>query len=205
MRNQKSTDVNWVDETGREIPYSRTTKAERLQEKVTSKIVKEALVINGDLNAFKTALKKACDEVFETFMKDKEIDYTGKGNFTFHNFDRSIKIERNINERIEFDEMGITACKAKLMEYIDVNITSSDDALKSMIMDAFSNTKGKLDVKKVMSLLRYEAKIKAGLYQEAMKLLKASIRVVDSKTYYKIYLRNEGGEYDVVELNFSNI
>lgn len=205
MKNQKPTDPMWVDETGREIPYSRTTKAERLQEKATAKIVKSALTINGDLNVFKSEVKKMCDEVFGTFMKDKEIDYAGKGNFTFHNFDRSIKIERNINERIEFDEMGITACKSKLMEFLDMNVSSNDDAIKAMIMDAFSNTKGKLDVKKVMSLLRYEAKIKAGLYQEAMKLLKASIRVVDSKTYYKIYTRNADGEYDSIELNFSNI
>ena len=93
-------------------------------------------------------------------MQEKENDKKGKGNFTWFNFDRSIKVEVSISDRIEFDDLGIIACKDKLNEFLDSNIESKDDAVKSMILDAFNNTKGELDAKKVMNLLRYKSKIK---------------------------------------------
>ena len=37
-------------------------------------------------------------------------------------FDRSVKIELNVNNRIEFDDLAIKACKALLDEFLSENI-----------------------------------------------------------------------------------
>lgn len=205
MKNQKTTDQFWIDETGNKIQFSRTTKSERLQEHQAFKICKEAQRLNADLTQFKERIKTICQKVYDTFMEDKNVTKTGKGNFTWYNFDRSIKIAVNINERIEFDELGIAACKNQLDEFLSGSVESKDEAIKALVMDAFNNTKGRLDAKKVMNLLRYKSKISHKLFQDAMTSLENSIRRPDSKTYFQVWVKNEEGEYQAIDLNFSSI
>src|SRR5690606_379589 len=127
------------------------------------------------------------------------------GNFTWHNFDRSLKIEVSINERIQFDDLTITACKDKLNQLIDANNEGKVESIKDMVNDAFSTSRGKLDAKKVMSLLKYKSRIKAPVFQEAMVLLEESIRRPDSKVYFRIWKKNQDGKYENIDLNFSSI
>lgn len=205
MRNQKTTDKFWIDESGTQVPFSYVSKSARFQERESFKIFKEAAKINAELIAFKTYLNEVCKRVYIAFMQEKENDKKGKGNFTWFNFDRSIKVEVSISDRIEFDDLGIIACKDKLNEFLDSNIESKDDAVKSMILDAFNNTKGELDAKKVMNLLRYKSKIKNQLFQDAMVLLEGSIRNPDSTTYYRVWMKDEFGKFINIDLNMSSI
>lgn len=202
---QKSSDKMWKDEKGVEIPFSRTTKSERMMESQSFKILKNALQLNERLNVFKQEIKEICEKVYATYMEEQNNEKATKGNFTWYNFDRSIKIEVSINERIEFDDMAITACKDKLNQFLSDNVESKDAFIKEMVLDAFETSRGKLDAKKVMSLLRYRSKIKATLFQEALNLLESSIRRPDSKMYFRVWHRNEAGKYENVELNFSSI
>lgn len=205
MKNQKSTEQFWTDETGNKVQVSRTTKSERLQEREAFRLFTEATRLNAELSAFKERIKQTCQKVYDTYMAEKEINKASKGNFTFYNFDRSIKIVVNINERIEFDELGIEACKNLLDGFLTDNVESKDEAIKSLIMDAFNNTKGRLDTKKVMNLLRYRSKITNKSFQEAMKLLEESIRRPDSKTYFQVWFKDAEGQYKNIDLNFSSI
>lgn len=205
VKNQKSTDKFWTDESGTQVPYSRTSESEKLMEKESYRLFKEALKINQELAAYKKTLTDTCQKVYATFMAEKGNDKVGKGNYTWHNFNRTIKIEVSINERIEFDDLTITACKDKLDEFLKETVQSTDDAIKAMIMDAFNNTKGRLDTKKVMNLLRYKSKIKHAFYQEAMELLESSIRRPDSKAYFRVWAMDDNGSYQLIDLNFSSI
>lgn len=205
IENQKSSATMWKDEKGLEIPYNRTTKSERLMEVQSLKILKQALKINTDLLAFKEYIKDTCQKVYETFMEEKNNDKASKGNFTWFNFNRTIKIEVSINERIEFDDMSIKACKDKLNDFLTNNVESKDEFIKQMVLDAFETSRGKLDAKKVMSLLRYRSKIKAEEFQEALNLLESAIRRPESKTYFRVWLLGADGKYENVELNFSSL
>ena len=77
--------------------------------------------------------------------------------------------------------------------------------VKDLVTDAFSTSKGKLDAKKVMSLLKYRNKIKDYQFQEALNLIETSIRKPDSKTYFRVWERREDGSYGIVDLNFSSL
>ncbi len=202
---QKSSDKLWQDEKGTEIPFSRITKVERLMERKSGKLINEAKKLHNKLSAFKEQIREACYEVYDAFMVEHDNKKDGKGNFTWYNFDRSIKIEVNINERIEFDDLNITACKDKLDQFLSANVESKDEFIKQLVLDAFETSRGKLDAKKVMSLLRYKSKIKVSLFQEAMELLESGIRRPDSKTYFRIWAKNQEGKYQSIDLNFSSI
>lgn len=203
---QKSKDGIWYDESGTAIPYNRTTKAERLMERYSGKILKEAELINKKLSTFKEALREMCQEAYEVFMEEKEITRQTKGNFTWFNFNRSIKIEVSINERIEFDDLTIEAAKAKFDEFLEENITSKNQFAKQMVIDAFETQRNnKLDTKRVMQLTRYEKKINDPLFSEAVSLINQAIRRPESKTYFRIWKKGVDGNYENIDLNLSSI
>jgi len=202
---QKSNDQFWIDESGVGIPYQRITAAERMMEAKSGQLVKRAKRVNEALVKFKEEINTISMEVYATFMKEKAVKTDRKGNFTWYNFDRSIRVEVSINEAIKFDDMTITAAKEKLDAFLTENIDSKLDFLKELIMDAFATSRGKLDTGKVLSLLKYKSKIKSPLFIEAMSLIEQGIRRPSSKTYYRIAEKDDQGEYKYIELNFSAI
>jgi hypothetical protein len=206
MGSQKSTDQFWLDEAGNKIPYNRTTTVERLMERQSAKLLKDAKDINKTLSKFKELIGQICDDVFQQFLKEKAVELKErKGNFTWYNFNRSIKIEVAINERITFDELTITAAREKLNTFLDANVDGKIEFVKDLVNEAFLTSKGQLDAKKVMGLLKYKSKIKHADYQDAMSLIEQSIRRPSSKTYFRIWEMDEKGQYQAIDLNFSSI
>jgi len=202
----KSSDKEWMDESGTSIPYNRTTKAERLMERSSARILKSALSVNKQLKAFKDMVRDLSNEAYEAFMEEKSSNRVTKGNFTWFNFNRSIKIEVSVNEPIQFDDLTIAAAKEKFDQFLDENVQSKNEFVKQMINDAFETQRaGKLDVKQVMGLTRYQNKINDPLFSEAVALITEAIRRPKSKTYFRVWLKDEAGEYQNVELNLSSI
>lgn len=202
---QKQRDGMWTDESGTQIPVNRLTKAEKIMERNAYKLLQGAQKLNADLVAYKKQLIDLSNEAYEAFMAEKEAKTT-KGNFTWYNFNRSIKIEVAISDRIEFDDLTIEAAKARFDEFLKANITSKNEFVKDMILDAFqTERKGKLDVKRVLQLTRYEDRINDSLFSEAVQLINEAIRRPSSKTYFRIWLKDEGGKYQNIDLNLSSI
>ncbi|MEI6061730.1 MAG: DUF3164 family protein [Bacteroidota bacterium] len=195
----------WLDESGNQIPFNRLTHLEVKQEADIARLIKEAALINGRLKAFKAHIATVCNNLVREFMLTKKVDSIGKGNVTLYNFDRSIKIQLDINDRIEFDDLTMKACKEKFDEFLNANIDEKQDFVKEMVNNAFSTSRGKLDSKKVMSLLKFETRIKDTTFQDALTLLKESIRRPDSKSYYRVWVKDESGAFQNIDLNFSSI
>ena len=202
---QTSKDKTWYDEAGTAIPYARTTALERKKEVVAKQLLSRATSLNQKLVAFKAEIQKLCDEVYMKAVEELAVSEKNKGNFTWYNFDRSIKIEISISERIDFDDLTIQACKEKLDEFISSNIESKIEFVRELVNDAFTTQKGKLDSKKVMGLLKYRSKIRQSTFQEALDLLEQSIRRPSSKTYFRVWERDKNGEYQNIDLNFSSV
>ena len=203
---QTSKDKLWHDESGQPIPYSRITKSERLMERQSAKLMKGAKGLNKRLADFKNEVSKICQEAYDAFMNEKGVNPDKrKGNFTWYNFNRTIKIEVNINERVDFDDLTVQAAKEKFTQFLDVNIESKDQFIKQMVLDAFETSRGKLDARKVFGLIRYKSKINNVLFQEAVKLLEESIRRPESRTYFRVWTKDENGKYNNIDLNFSSI
>ena len=75
--------------------------------------------------------------------------------------------------------------------------------VKDLVIDAFSTTRGKIDAKKVFALMKYRTKISHPLFQEALNVLSDGLRHPGSKTYFRLWKRDEDGSYKLIELNFS--
>lgn len=200
---------SWIDEVGLEIPFNRLNKVEITKEMYAGKIYKEACKINKSLQAFMAMIAFANEEVNKAIDKEnqalnKKCKQT-KGNFTWFNFDRSIKIEVNVNETVKFDEAKIATARELFDSFIDKNVQGTDDIVRQLINTAFANTRGGLDSKKVLSLLKYRTKIKDKQFQAALDLIQDSISRPSSKRYFRVWVKNEEGAYENIELNFSSI
>lgn len=205
----QSKQKTWTDEAGIPIPVTRITKTEKLREKLSHKIAEAATSANETLKELKEMVRDASAEIYEQVILDNKVEIKegkeSKGNFTWYNFDRSVRIEVSINERIDFDESLIAVAKSKFEEFLKGNLEGTEEMVRELVMDAFNTSKGKLDSKKVLSLLKYRQRIKAVLFQEALTAIEQSIRRPDSKAYHRVALKNSEGGYDYIELNFSNI
>jgi len=197
----------WIDESGTQIPYKRITKSERLMEAHASVLVKKATAVNDRLIAFKKEIKKICEDVEQAFLDENKItrDEKFKGNYTWYNFDRSIKVERSVNEVLQYDDQTIMAAKEILHEFLSESLDSSKNFVKEMILTAFENKNGKLDPKKITPLTRHEKRVNDPRFSEACNLIKKAERRPDSKVYYRVSAKNVAGAYEAIELNFSNI
>jgi hypothetical protein len=207
MSSQTSKQALWSDESGTQIPFNRITNSEKQREKSATKILKSALSINKALKAFKAEIKQACEDCEAAFAKENNAtrDETYKGNYTFFNFDRSIKVERSVNETIAYDEETIQLAKTIFMSFLKESIDSSKEWVRDMVLEAFETKSGKLDPKRINTLHRYESRINNEEYTKACNLAKQAERRPDSKIYYRVWVRDEERKYKTVELNFSMI
>jgi hypothetical protein len=199
----------YSDETGAKIPYARVTKSERLREAKAVQLANIATKLNEQMRNFKSGFAKVHAEVIEAILSENSLAKTDtKGNATWYNFDRSIKVEVNVNEAIAFDSILIEAAKDKLLTIIDSNV-QAEDFIKSIVMDAFQTTAGKLDTKRVLGLKKHTSRISnpaiKAEWNAAMELIDKSISRPSSKSYFRIWHKIATGEYAAVDLNFSSI
>lgn len=196
----------WKDESGAEIPANRITKSEKLRERLICKAAKDAYALNGALGEFKAKVRSTVQEIIDAVVLENDgKPITKKGSITLYNFDGSIKIETNISDRIDFDDLLLQQCKAKLDEMLNDKLSSIDDFIREIIMSAFETSRGKPDHRRLLGLKKYLARVKNPLFHEAMELLDKSIRRPDSRTYYRVWVRDENGGYQNIDLNFSSI
>jgi hypothetical protein len=206
IKMQKPADKIWVDEAGNKIPYTRLKPYEKLHEKIAYQIATRAEKLSRELQALKAYIREQCDEAYNAFMSDNNgKGTTKKGNYTWFNFNRTIKIEVDIQEAIRFDDLYIALAKEKLDDFIGSNIKGAEEFIKDLIMSAFATQNGRLDVKKVLGLKRHKSRIKDQRYHDAMDLIDQSIRRPDSKSYYRVSVRNDAGQFESIDLNFSSI
>lgn len=205
---QKPADRVWLNEAGDTIPYDRTKPSERANERKLPLLAKERLELRKKLEAHKAKCFEVGNELYQLFIDEnggKAPKSKGKGNITRYNFDRSIKIEINVNEAIVFDESLLQLAKDKLDEMLNDGLVAAKEWIKPIVMDAFANAGGSLDTKRVLGLRRHAETIPDKRYAEAMRLIDSAIRRPNSKQYFSLFIRNDKDEYVDVHLNFSNI
>lgn len=210
---QKPKDKTWYDEKRTPVPITRVTALEKKKERYAGQLSDTAMDLNAQLMEFKQELQSLSEEIYNEQMAKllNEVKAKGeepkkqKGNFTWHSFDRTVKIEVDVNDRIEFDSLTISACQEKLNDFLSDNLSSNQEYFRDLINDAFSTSHGKLDTRKVLGLLKHKSKIRQKKFQEAMELLEKSIYSNKSKTYYKVSVKDAAGEYQAINLNFSSL
>jgi hypothetical protein len=203
---QTSKDEKWKDESGTAIPYNRITAFERSSEVTLYNLAVNANRINATLTEFKAKVKKEATRLYAQFLKENGgIIGKGKGGATFFNFDRSIKVEVSVNDQIVFDENTIGLAKNEMDLLMEEGLEGAKDFIKPILMDAFSTSNGKLDTKKVLGMKKWRSRVNHPRFDQMCEYIDKSIRIPSTKEYFRIWVRDEAGEYQNIQLNFASI
>lgn len=202
--------AKWQNAAGDEVPVKFVPKADKVKEGIAGNIYKAAIRAEATLLALHCMMRAAFTEVDallkeEYEMKSGKKKTNTKGNLVWYNFDKSLKVEANINDIVKWDDALMTEALSLLNDYISSNMSDANELINQLVQSAFANTKGMIDTGKVFQILRYESKIKHKQFQKACELIKQAQSVDKTKLYMRVWEKDSGNEYRNINLNFSNI
>lgn len=200
---QKNTSKTWLDHRGNEVPRDYVPKFDRYNEIQVSKIFNAAIKLHEQIARFKAMSYEIADALYSEMLRNANIAPSDrKGNYTLTSFDKSIRIEVNVNELIEFDE-NINLAQMKLHEFIENKTKGVDIDIVALINQAFTTRKGRLDKARIFGL--FSLNITHPLWQESMELIRKSINRNSTVRYMEIAEKDENGRYIPIRLNFATI
>ena len=195
----------WENSQGSLVPESNVKEIDKLRDQTVRRIWELAEALNQEMQKFKT---QAFADV-ATFVQISADQYGAKiggtkGNVQLLTFDGRLKIQRNIAERITFDER-LQAAKQLIDECLKEWTTDGRDEIKAIINQAFNvDKKGEISTTKILGLKRIE--IDHPTWLKAMQAISDSINIAGSKSYLRFYKRNdETGEYIPMSLDLATI
>lgn len=194
------------DHNGYPVPVSAIPKIELLKDKTAQQMAKKFEDMNKKLQVLKDWTFDKADELSELQLKYYELEGRDtsnfKGGFSFYSYDKTIKVEVNVGQRLEFDDK-INLAKAEIDEYCKELTAEQNADIITIVNGAFTTSRGNLDHKKILQLFSY--KIKHPRWLKAMEILKESITTNHSKRYIKVSVKNENGEYEQINIQFSSL
>jgi hypothetical protein len=206
---QKGTQSTWTTATGEAVPVSFLKKSDKVKEAKAAKIFKAAIQAEAALSNLYKMMNEDMAEIAKLIKVEYKIKYEkdkrdGKGSFTWYNFDKSLKVEADINEIAKWDAALMTEAYAHFSAYINTNLTEANELIAALVNNAFGNNKGQIDSKKVFQLLKHQGKIKHSKFQKACELIKQAQGIDCTKLYMRVWAKQADGQYRNINLNFSN-
>lgn len=191
----------YYDPTGDKVPAQYVPSIDKKMDRTAYRLAKKAAKLSTDLDALKTEILKECDDLYRLMQQDANVRTGTKGNYSIHTFNKVIRIEVNIQQRIEWNDK-VDLAKAKIFEYLDSQLNDQQAELKQLVHHAFETTRGNLDTKRLLGLMKL--KIKSKVWNEGMELLVAAMEKDRSRRYVRIYWRDSEGKEHQLNLNFSS-
>lgn len=192
----------WQKADGTLTPISKVKPIDKARTALVTEIAEQAKAMNDLLKDF---IASANEEI-DAFVAKSAAEYgvtmrgaAGKGNVTLTTFDGRYKIERQVADRIAFDER-LQIAKAQMDECVVRWGKGSNDNMKAIVAVAFKTDKaGRVSVGGVLGLR--QAKIDDPQWLKAPEIVADSMQAVGSAQYLRFYERNERGGYDPISLN----
>ncbi len=195
----------WENAQGALVPEANIKEIDKLRDQTVRRIWALAEQLHQEMQKFKA---QAFTDV-AAFVQISADQYGAKiggtkGNVQLLTFDGRLKIQRNIAERITFDER-LQAAKHLIDECLKEWTADGRDEIKAIISSAFNvDKKGEISTTKILGLKRIE--INHPKWIEAMQAITDSIGIAGSKSYLRFYKRNdETGEYVPMSLDLATI
>ena len=170
-------------------PAETVKPADKLQDEVVRKIVGYALDLSAQVTRFKAHTFEDLGG-FEALLAQEYGATVGgaKGNKTFMTFDGLQKVEVRVQDNITFGP-ELQIAKGLVDECLNEWSADSRPEIRTLVTNAFNTDQaGQINRAEIFMLLRLE--IEDERWQRAMSAIRDAIRVVGSKTYVRIQIRD---------------
>ncbi|PKN06638.1 MAG: sulfate transporter [Deltaproteobacteria bacterium HGW-Deltaproteobacteria-8] len=126
-----------------------------------------------------------------------------KGNVTLLSFDGKFKISRQVAEHITFDER-LQAAKDLIDECLKDWTQGARSEIQALIDQAFQVDKeGRISTTRILGLRRLD--ITDERWLRAMQAIGDSIQVTGTKSYVRVYERQDSGAYTAIPLDMAAV
>lgn len=189
---------------GHLVPISKINPWDLERNNVVNDIVKRAKQLQQLMTNFKCDAEGDAEAFIQLSAENYGVNLGGKkGNVTLTNFDGSSQIKIQVSDQIVFDER-LQVAKALVDQCIHNWTENSNDNIRALVEHAFQTDKeGKINIARIYSLLRLE--INDETWKQGMKALRESMQVSSSKSYMRIYERDEKGKYQQITLDMAGL
>ena len=198
-----------VNPQGDLVKRSKIREVDLLRDEIVRELACNAAGLRELMIAFKKSTFDSISAFVDLSAERYGVKIGGKhGNITLRSYDGKYKIEVAVQNSLAFDE-GLQAAKVLVDECLHRWSDGANDNLKVAVNEVFQvDQKGKISVQRVFGMLRWD--IKEPQWVLAMKAVRESVTVDNSKTYLRIYQRrtNENGFtdiYDPISLDLASL
>ena len=196
----------WVNADGQDIPIAYISTLQKIEEKKVSAIFTIMTNAKEYLRNKKLEVKKHVDELTEVYFKENHLDQE-QSSFTFYKFNRTVMLEVENSQPMEYDVNLIDQASTHFKTYLDLNTEKIEPAFKGLIEDMIlSVQKDRLNVGNVKKLEKAGRGIEHPEIKKALELIDKAQGKGLSRVYYRVRLLNEDtGKYELIDVNFSSI
>jgi hypothetical protein len=180
--------IYYINGDGGLIPEAAVKAVDKLQDEIVRKIIATALPISAVVTEFRLSTLVELDEFVALLKQEYGAPRGGsKGNLTFTSFDGTLKITVQVSENIVFGP-ELQVAKTLVDECLREWSAGSGAEIQAIINRAFDvDNQGRINRADLLGLLRLE--IEDERWQEAMRAIRDSMRVIGSKRYVRMYRR----------------
>lgn len=192
------------DAQGRLIPLAHIKPIDLARDDLVQEIARKAKALSAALADFKLATFGDIGAFVQLSAEQYRVRVGGKkGNVQLLSFDGRYKVQRAVQESIAFDER-LQAAKTLIDECLTEWTEGARSELRALINDAFRvDQAGNIRTGQVLSLRRLA--IDDPRWQLAMTAIAEAVQVVGSKSYVRVYERDDNGVYWPISLDIAGV
>ncbi|WP_164273464.1 DUF3164 family protein [Stenotrophomonas sp. B1-1] len=192
------------DAKGNLIPEKNIRPIDQARDELVQELATEAKRLHALLSAFKLRAHADIEAFIQLSAEQYRVAIGGKkGNVTLLSFDGRYKIIRQIQESIRFDER-LQAAKALIDDCLTEWTVDASPEIRAIINDAFRmDHQGNIRTGQVLQLRRL--KIDDERWVRAMAAIGEAVQVVGSKSYVRVYERDDKGAYQSITLDMAGV
>lgn len=195
----------WQDAKGNLTPDEMVKEIDKERDALVREWIEKGKETSKMMRNFKDGVFGDIQAFAELSAEKYQAQIGGKkGNVTLLSYDGRYKIQRAINDHLQFDER-IQAAKVLIDECLNEWSEGSRPELKALIERAFNVDKeGNLNTSRILGLRRVD--IQDERWQNAMQAISESVQVVSSKAYVRLYERvGDTDEYVPIALDMAGV
>lgn len=178
----------YVNGDGGLIPDAAVKAADKLQDEMVRKIIGAAMPLSAVVSEFRQVTLDDVDEFVALLAQEYGSQRGGaKGNLTLTSYDGTLKVSVQVSETIVFGA-ELQIAKNLVDECLREWSAGTRTEIQALINRAFDvDNQGRINRNALLGLVRLE--IEDERWQEAMRAIRDSMRVVGSKRYVRMYRR----------------
>lgn len=195
----------WRDAKGNLTPDELVKEIDKERDALVLEWIAKGKKVSQAIGEFKGGVFDDIQAFIELSAEKYQAKVGGtKGNITLFSYDGKYKIQRAINDHLQFDER-IQAAKVLIDECLSEWSEGSRPELKALIERAFNvDREGNLNTSRILGLRRVD--IQDERWQNAMQAISESVQVVSSKAYVRLYERvGESDQYVPIALDVAGV